>query len=146
MDTMLNESRIAAAIDDAVLWRHHLHERPELLYEVEETAAFVAERLRSFGCDTVETEIGRTGVVATILGRRGTSERRIALRAACGSRALSASTIGRCSSTRGVMPPRLARANILAESGDLVRSSQRYSITLRIAALPVALAMARWKR
>ncbi|KQT53922.1 MULTISPECIES: M20 aminoacylase family protein [unclassified Aureimonas] len=78
---MLNESRIAAAIDDAVLWRHHLHERPELLYEVEETAAFVAERLRSFGCDTVETEIGRTGVVATIRGRRGTSERRIALRA-----------------------------------------------------------------
>ena len=38
-----------------------------------ETAAFVAERLREFGCDEVVTGIGRTGVVGVIRGtnRRG---------------------------------------------------------------------------
>ncbi|KQT44636.1 amidohydrolase [Aureimonas sp. Leaf454] len=78
---MLHDSRIALAIDESLGWRHHLHERPELLYEVHETAAFVAARLSSFGCDEVATGIGRTGVVATIRGRRGESSRRIALRA-----------------------------------------------------------------
>ncbi|HEX2146146.1 MAG TPA: M20 aminoacylase family protein, partial [Pseudorhizobium sp.] len=44
---------------------------PEILYDVHETAAFVAEKLRAFGCDTVETGIGRTGVVGIIKGRKG---------------------------------------------------------------------------
>ena len=52
-------------------WRRHLHENPELLYDVYETSQFVAEKLRSFGCDTVETGIGRTGVVGIIRGRHG---------------------------------------------------------------------------
>lgn len=52
-------------------WRRHLHERPEILYDVHETAAFVAEKLRSFGCDEVATGIGRTGVVGLIHGRAG---------------------------------------------------------------------------
>lgn len=51
-------------------WRHHLHSRPELLYDVDETAAFVADKLRGFGCDEVATGIGRTGVVAVVEGRR----------------------------------------------------------------------------
>ncbi|MCL6706456.1 M20 family metallopeptidase [Pseudomonas sp. R2.Fl] len=52
-------------------WRRHLHQNPELLYDVHNTAAFVAEKLKSFGCDVVETGIGRTGVVAVIKGSRG---------------------------------------------------------------------------
>lgn len=52
-------------------WRRHLHENPELLYDVHETAKFVEEKLKSFGCDTIETGIGRTGVVAIIEGRHG---------------------------------------------------------------------------
>ena len=36
-----------------------------------ETAAFVAEKLREFGCDEVVTGIGRTGVVGVIKGRLG---------------------------------------------------------------------------
>lgn len=52
-------------------WRRHLHQNPELLYDVHNTAAFVAEKLKSFGCDVVETGIGRTGVVAIIKGSRG---------------------------------------------------------------------------
>ncbi len=52
-------------------WRRKLHQNPELLYDVHETAKFVAEKLTSFGCDHVETGVGRTGVVGIIKGRHG---------------------------------------------------------------------------
>ncbi|MEK1891605.1 MAG: M20 aminoacylase family protein [Phyllobacterium sp.] len=52
-------------------WRRHLHENPEILYDVHETSRFVAEKLRTFGCDAVETGIGQTGVVGIIRGRHG---------------------------------------------------------------------------
>jgi amidohydrolase len=52
-------------------WRRHLHEMPELQYDVHKTAAFVAEKLREFGCDEVLTGIGRTGVVGVIKGSKG---------------------------------------------------------------------------
>ncbi len=52
-------------------WRRYIHENPGLLYDVEHTAEFVAEKLKAFGCDTVETGIGKTGVVAIIKGSRG---------------------------------------------------------------------------
>ena len=52
-------------------WRRHLHQTPELLFDVLETAAFVADKLRAFGCDVVVTGIGRTGVVGLIKGNRG---------------------------------------------------------------------------
>ena len=72
-------NRIAELQDEIVAWRRHLHERPELGFEEHETAAFVAEKLRSFGVDEVHTGIGRTGVVGVL--RAGRSERRIGLRA-----------------------------------------------------------------
>ena len=62
-------------------WRHTLHAQPELLYDVERTAGFVAERLREFGCDEVATGIGRTGVVGVVRGRGRSSNRAIGLRA-----------------------------------------------------------------
>jgi hippurate hydrolase len=40
------------------------------MYDVHGTAAFVAERLREFGCDEVATGLGRTGVVGVIKGRK----------------------------------------------------------------------------
>ncbi|GGA90695.1 amidohydrolase [Brucella endophytica] len=52
-------------------WRRHLHQNPELLYDVYETARFVAEKLGAFGCDEVASGIGRTGVVGLIRGRHG---------------------------------------------------------------------------
>ena len=52
-------------------WRHELHQHPELLYDTHWTSAFVAEKLKSFGCDEVVTGIGRTGVVGVIKGRHG---------------------------------------------------------------------------
>jgi len=62
-------------------WRRTLHAHPELLYDVERTADFVAARLREFGCDEVATGIGRTGVVGVVRGRGRGSNRAIGLRA-----------------------------------------------------------------
>ncbi len=68
-------------VPDAQAWRRDLHANPELLYDVQRTAEFVAERLREFGCDEVRTAIGTTGVVGAIRGRKGDGERAIGLRA-----------------------------------------------------------------
>jgi amidohydrolase len=73
-------NRVAEFAADVKGWRHDLHAHPELLYEVHRTAAFVAEKLRGFGCDEVVTGIGRTGVVGVIRGR-GKGAHTIALRA-----------------------------------------------------------------
>jgi len=65
---------IAALKDDAIEWRHHLHAHPELMFDVHDTARFVEDRLRAFGCDEVVTGLGRTGVVGVIKGDRGNGE------------------------------------------------------------------------
>ncbi|MGK6311774.1 M20 aminoacylase family protein [Neorhizobium sp. DT-125] len=64
-------NRVAEMQDQVAEWRRHLHQNPELLYDVHETSKFVAEKLRSFGCDVVETGIGKTGVVGIIKGSHG---------------------------------------------------------------------------
>jgi amidohydrolase len=63
-------NRVADLQPDIQAWRRDIHEHPELLYDVHRTAAFVADRLREFGCDEVATGIGRTGVVGVIKGRK----------------------------------------------------------------------------
>jgi len=62
-------NRAAELQGEVTEWRRYIHTRPELLYAVENTAAFVAEKLRSFGVDEVVTGIGRSGVVGLIRGR-----------------------------------------------------------------------------
>ncbi|MEI9425343.1 M20 family metallopeptidase [Mesorhizobium sp. Cs1299R1N1] len=52
-------------------WRREFHSRPELLFDVPQTAARVADHLERFGCDRVTTGIGRSGVVGVVEGRRG---------------------------------------------------------------------------
>jgi amidohydrolase len=74
-------NRVADLADEVTQWRRDMHAHPELLYEVHRTAALVAEKLRSFGCDEVVTGIGRTGVVGVIKGRRGEAGKVIGLRA-----------------------------------------------------------------
>jgi hippurate hydrolase len=63
-------NRVADLQPDIMGWRRHLHAHPELMYDVHGTAAFVAERLKEFGCDEVATGLGRTGVVGVIKGRK----------------------------------------------------------------------------
>lgn len=73
-------NRAAELQDEVTAWRRQIHEHPELLFDVVKTAAFVAEKLKEFGCDEVVTGIGRTGVVGLIRGSNA-ADRTIGLRA-----------------------------------------------------------------
>ena len=55
----------AALIEQAVQWRRQLHAQPELGYQEQHTAQFVAEQLRSFGLQ-VATGLAKTGVIGTL--------------------------------------------------------------------------------
>ena len=74
-------SAVQDLVQDAQTWRRDIHQNPELLYDVELTAKYIADRLAAFGCDEVKTSIGRTGVVGVIRGAKGLSARAIGLRA-----------------------------------------------------------------
>ncbi|MGE5156865.1 MAG: M20 aminoacylase family protein [Gemmatimonas sp.] len=63
-------NRVADLHPEITAWRRDLHEHPELLYDVHRTSAFVADRLREFGCDEVATGLGKTGVVGVIKGKK----------------------------------------------------------------------------
>ncbi|QFS82147.1 putative hydrolase YxeP [Roseivivax sp. THAF40] len=75
------KNRIAEMHDEIAAWRRDLHQHPEILFETHRTAAFVAEKLRAFGCDEVVEGIGRTGVVGVIRGKSNASARTVGLRA-----------------------------------------------------------------
>jgi amidohydrolase len=74
-------SAVQDLVQDAQTWRRDIHQNPELLYDVERTAKYIADRLTGFGCDEVATSVGRTGVVGVIRGAKGGSTRTIGLRA-----------------------------------------------------------------
>jgi amidohydrolase len=74
-------NRVADLADEIAVWRRDFHENPELLFDVHRTAGVVADKLKEFGCDEVATGIGKTGVVAVIKGRQGTSGKVIGIRA-----------------------------------------------------------------
>ncbi|MEL6968328.1 MAG: M20 aminoacylase family protein [Pseudomonadota bacterium] len=74
-------NRISDFHDEITAWRRTIHQHPGLLYDVEETAAFVSEKLREFGVDEIVENVGRTGVVAVIKGQKDTSGRVIGMRA-----------------------------------------------------------------
>jgi len=74
-------NRIADFHSEVTEWRQTIHQHPGLLYDVEETASFVAEKLREFGVDEIEEGIGRTGVVGVIRGRQSGSGKVIGMRA-----------------------------------------------------------------
>src|SRR5580692_6142435 len=67
-------NRVADLHPEITAWRRDIHANPELLYDVHRTAASVADKLKSFGCDEVVTGIGRTGVVGVIRGRTAGSK------------------------------------------------------------------------
>jgi hippurate hydrolase len=64
-------NRAADLQQEVAEWRRHLHNNPELGFDVFKTSAFVTEKLKEFGCDEVATGLGRTGVVGIIRGRKG---------------------------------------------------------------------------
>ncbi|MBQ0803528.1 M20 aminoacylase family protein [Sulfitobacter sp. HGT1] len=75
------KNRFAETHADITAWRRHLHTIPELQFDLPKTAAFVAEKLRSFGITDITTGIAETGIVAVIEGKTNNSGRTIGLRA-----------------------------------------------------------------
>ncbi|HXC91168.1 MAG TPA: M20 aminoacylase family protein [Stellaceae bacterium] len=69
---------IAAFHGDLADWRHDIHAHPELGFEEQRTADFVAQKLAEFGVE-VFRGVGKTGVVGRL--RAGSSARAIGLRA-----------------------------------------------------------------
>ncbi|MEM7188816.1 MAG: M20 aminoacylase family protein [Pseudomonadota bacterium] len=65
---------IAAMAPELAEWRQDLHRHPELGFQEARTAGIVAEKLRSWGFDAVETGIAKTGVVGVLHGRSGPGE------------------------------------------------------------------------
>ncbi|MGU3493666.1 M20 aminoacylase family protein [Xanthobacteraceae bacterium A53D] len=74
-------NRVADVAEEIATWRRDLHQMPELMYDLPRTSAYVADKLRAFGCDEVVTGIGRSGVVAVIKGRETGKGQVIGLRA-----------------------------------------------------------------
>ncbi|MEM6712780.1 MAG: M20 aminoacylase family protein [Pseudomonadota bacterium] len=64
-------NRIAERADTITQWRRELHQNPEVMYDLPQTMAYVAAKLRAFGCDEVVEGLGRTGVVGVIKGGKG---------------------------------------------------------------------------
>lgn len=75
------KNRFAETHAEITAWRRHLHQHPELMFDLPETSKFVEEKLRSFGITDITTGIAETGVVAVIEGQSNTSGRTIGLRA-----------------------------------------------------------------
>ena len=75
------KNRFAETHAEITAWRRHLHQHPELMFDLPETSIFVEEKLRSFGITDITTGIAQTGVVAVIEGQSNTSGRTIGLRA-----------------------------------------------------------------
>jgi hippurate hydrolase len=95
---------LAARAGELVEWRRDLHRHPELGYAEHRTARIVAERLRAFGLDRVETGIGGTGVVGVLHGRDGAGGPAIMLRADMDALPISEATgADHASLTPGVM-------------------------------------------
>ena len=75
---MLHNDPIAALTPEVIRWRQQIHANPELGFHEHATAAFVADKLRSFGLE-VHEGLGGTGVVGVL--RSGSRGRAIGLRA-----------------------------------------------------------------
>ncbi|MBY0339347.1 MAG: amidohydrolase [Acetobacteraceae bacterium] len=122
--------RIAAHLPELVAIRRDIHAHPELGFEEVRTPALVAAELRKLGLPVTEG-VGRTGVVATLKGRRP-GQGAIALRADMDALALREMTgLPYASATEGKMHAcghdghttmLLGAARVLAEDPDFAGS------------------------
>ena len=74
------DTLIQSIATEATEWRRELHRNPQTMYEETFAAAFIAAKLTEWGI-AHETGVAKTGVVATIVGRRNASGRAVAFRA-----------------------------------------------------------------
>lgn len=71
-------SELENNVDEVISWRRYMHQHPELSFEETETAAFIADKLESFGLE-VKTNIGGNGLIGVLTGKN--PGKTIALRA-----------------------------------------------------------------
>lgn len=100
-------NRVTDLHPEVTAWRRDIHAHPELSYQEHRTSAFVAQRLREFGCDEIVTGLGKTGVVGVIKGKKAASSsgvKVIGLRADMDALPLEETTgLPYASQTKGVM-------------------------------------------
>lgn len=65
-------------IEQAIKWRHHLHQNPELGFEEHDTSKLVAQVLGSLGMQ-VHVGLAKTGVIGVL--KKGSSQRSLGIRA-----------------------------------------------------------------
>jgi amidohydrolase len=70
-ETLHLHDAVAEIVPGVIADRRHLHQHPELAFQEEQTAHFVAERLRALGVEDIRTGIATTGVTALIRGTGG---------------------------------------------------------------------------
>lgn len=58
-------------VSDIIKIRHQIHQNPELGFQEHQTQKLVVQLLKEYGVDSISTDFGRTGVVATIKGNLG---------------------------------------------------------------------------
>ncbi|MCX6381124.1 MAG: amidohydrolase [Armatimonadetes bacterium] len=76
------QSAISTVLPEIVAIRHHLHRNPEISDHEEKTSAYVAEMLRSFGMEDIQTNVGGYGIIANLHGTAPKQQgRTIAIRA-----------------------------------------------------------------
>ena len=74
-------NRFAEMLSEISTWRRNIHAHPELRFQEHRTAAFVASKLKEFGCNEVVEGFGETGVVGVIQGKCNSSGKTIGFRA-----------------------------------------------------------------
>src|SRR5215204_6459430 len=67
-ETLHLHDAVAEIVPGVIADRRHLHQHPELAFQEEQTARFVAERLDALGAEDIRTGIATTGVTALIRG------------------------------------------------------------------------------
>src|SRR5829696_9221278 len=71
-ETLHLNHAVVKIVPGVIADRRHLHQHPELAFHEEQTARFVAERLRALGAEDIRTGIATTGITALIRGTGGT--------------------------------------------------------------------------
>ena len=74
-------NRFSEMLPEISTWRRNIHAHPELRFQERRTAAFVASKLKEFGCNEVVEGFGETGVVGVIQGKSNSSGKIIGFRA-----------------------------------------------------------------
>lgn len=65
--TQLTEE-LALNAEETISWRRYLHQHPEPSFKEFNTRKYIAEKLKDFGYDEIETEVGGGGVTAYVRG------------------------------------------------------------------------------